>query len=81
MTRASQKRPDREICEDIELRLNTLPETAIAPIIVEVHGGEVTLEGDVSDEQSRKAAETTVSEVRGVRAVRNRLCTDNSEGG
>jgi hypothetical protein len=71
-------RSDDRIREDICDRLSDDDEVDASEITVNVKGGEVTLEGSVTDRYSKRRAEDIVESVSGVQDVSNRLRTRKS---
>lgn len=68
-------RSDERIREDVCDRLSEDDEVDAGDITVTVKGGEVTLEGTVTDRRSKHRAEDITDSVSGVREVTNRLRT------
>jgi hypothetical protein len=68
-------RSDERIREDVCDRLSDDDEVDASEISVTVKGGEVTLEGTVTDRHSKHRAEDIAESVSGVRDVSNRLRT------
>jgi osmotically-inducible protein OsmY len=67
------KRSDQRIQEDICDRLTSDPHIDASEIQVDVKGGEVTLEGTVSERGMKRRAEDCIEDVSGVSQVHNRL--------
>lgn len=74
------KRSDERISEDINEDLTQDPELDASNITVEVHDGEVTLRGTVSDRQAKRRAEDLAESCSGVKEVQNQLRVKREEG-
>lgn len=69
----SYTRSDTRIAEDVNERLTDDPAVDASDIEVQVHQGEVTLAGTVTDRRQKRAAEGCAEHVAGVAQVINRL--------
>jgi hypothetical protein len=67
------QRPDHRIREDINDRLTQHGRLDATNIIVEVHNGEVTLKGFVTNQRARRLAEEVALSVAGVQDTLNEL--------
>lgn len=68
-----EQRSDARIAKDVDRALMYRRDLDATDIEVSVKGGEVTLQGTVTDRRSKRIAEEIVEGVRGVRDVHNRL--------
>jgi osmotically-inducible protein OsmY len=66
-------RSDTRILEDVSEELTEHEHVDAREIAVRVVDGEVTLTGNVPEEEMKKLAEVAAQQLRGVRAVHNRL--------
>src|ERR1051325_6970012 len=73
-------RSDDRIKEDINDRLTWHGDVDATNIQVNVKGGEVTLEGTVSDRYQKRLAEDVAEQIQGVSDVQNRLRVKNDMG-
>lgn len=73
------KRSDERIMEDVNEMLTQDPEIDPSNITVEVHNGEVTLKGTVSDRDDKRRAEDIAESCSGVREVQNQLRVKREE--
>jgi osmotically-inducible protein OsmY len=73
------QRSDERIREDINDRLTDDPYIDATHIRVAVKGGEVTLEGNVDDRESKRRAEDLVEAITGVKDVRNQIRVGQNE--
>lgn len=62
-------RTDEELRADVMERLDAIPAIRASDIGVDVAGGQVTLNGQVDDHQTRFHVERVVRKVAGVRAL------------
>jgi hypothetical protein len=67
------RRSDDRISEDINEMLTQDPEIDASNITVEVHNGEVTLKGSVSNRQAKRRSEDIAESCSGVKDVQNLL--------
>jgi osmotically-inducible protein OsmY len=73
------QRSDARINEDVCDRLCDSPEIDATDVEVQVHQGEVTLTGCVSDRSQKRRAEDLIEQVSGVREVHNNLRVGNAD--
>ncbi len=67
------QRSDQRIMEDVNDRLTDDPDVDATHILVTVRGGEVILEGNVEDRESKRRAEDIAESISGVKDVQNHL--------
>jgi osmotically-inducible protein OsmY len=67
------KRSDDRITEDVNEMLTQDPEIDASNITVEVHNGELTLKGFVTDREAKRRAEDIAESTSGVKDVQNQL--------
>jgi hypothetical protein len=67
------QRSDDRIRDDVNDRLTFDPDVDASDIIIEVHDGEVRLEGEVEDRDQKRRAEDLAESVPGVRDVSNHI--------
>ena len=72
-----QVRNDADIRDDVRMRLAGSSSIQIRILGVDVENGEVTLTGEVRSAAQREEARLLAAEVRGVRAVHNKLVVSN----
>lgn len=73
------KRSDERIMEDVNEMLTEAPDLDPSNITVEVHNGEVTLKGTVSDREDKRQAEDIAESCAGVKEVQNQLRVKREE--
>ena len=78
---AGYTRSDARIEEDLCDRLTDRGDIDASHIRIRVEGGEVTLEGDVHDRRTKRAAEDVAETVSGVHQVHNQLRIESHAGG
>ena len=77
---AGYTRSDARIEEDVCDRLTERGDIDASHVRIQVRGGEVTLEGDVHDRRTKRAAEDVAESVGGVRQVHNQLRIETHSG-
>ena len=73
------RRSDERIMEDVNEMLTEAPDLDPSNITVEVHNGEVTLKGTVSDREDKRQAEDIAESCAGVKEVQNQLRVKREE--
>ena len=73
------RRSDERIMEDVNEMLTQAPDLDPSNITVEVHNGEVTLKGTVSDREDKRQAEDIAESCAGVKEVQNQLRVKREE--
>jgi osmotically-inducible protein OsmY len=76
---APAARPDDGLREEILEMLDDADVVDTADLAIDVHDGQVTLQGTVDDDATREAVESYVADVDGVRAVENLLAVRDPE--
>jgi len=74
-------RSDERICEDANDKLTDDWQVDASRVAVAVKGGEITLNGTVTDRAAKRRAEDVVDRISGVRHVQNNLRVQSAESG